>query len=70
MKARELNRKIETLGGQMVRQRGSHRRYQALTPKGEAVYTVVPQHGGDIPKGTLAAISRDLAPAFGKGWEK
>lgn len=37
---------------------------------GEKLLTVVPQHSGDIPRGTLAAIDRQLAPAFGKGWTK
>jgi predicted RNA binding protein YcfA (HicA-like mRNA interferase family) len=64
MKAREVNRQIERLGGRMARQSGSHRRYRAGTH-----YTTVPQHGGrDIPVGTLHAIERDLEPEFGKGW--
>ena len=68
MKAWEVNRRIEALGGTMTRQRGSHRRYEAIGPDGSKAYTVVPQHGGDIPKGTLASIARDLTPVFGKGW--
>ncbi|HVQ92656.1 MAG TPA: type II toxin-antitoxin system HicA family toxin [Mycobacteriales bacterium] len=69
--AREVNRRIEELGGWLVRQVGSHQRYAARykVADGEAAaYTTVPQHGGDIPIGTLRAIERDLAPAFGKGW--
>lgn len=64
MNAREVNRRIERLGGEMIRQTGSHRRYRA----GNSL-TTVPQHGGrDIPAGTLRAIEKDLEPAFGKGW--
>jgi len=72
VKAREVNRWIERLGGQMVRQVGSHRRY-AVTysdPAGAeaTAFTTVAQHPGDIPTGTLRAIERDLEVAFGKGW--
>lgn len=72
MRAREVNRRIERLGGLMARQVGSHRRY-VVTYKHAAgseatVATTVPQHQGDIPLGTLRAIERDLEPAFGRGW--
>ena len=69
MKARDINRKIEKAGGSRMRQRGSHRFYQ-ITANGKTYYTTVPQHAGDIPTGTLAAIDRDLAEALGKGWTK
>jgi predicted RNA binding protein YcfA (HicA-like mRNA interferase family) len=56
----------------MTRQVGSHRRYAvtcANADGGQAtVMTIVAQHAGDIPTGTLRAIERDLEPAFGKGW--
>lgn len=72
MKAREVNRRIERLGGRMVRQVGSHRRYVAtyVNAAGEQaqVATTVAQHPGDIPTGTLRAIEPDLAPAFGTDW--
>ena len=72
VKAREVNRRIERLGGVIVRQVGSHRRYVvAFTDANEAeakVSTTVPQHAGDIPAGTLRAIERDLEAALGKGW--
>ncbi len=72
VRAREVNRRIERLGGKMVRQAGSHRRYLVTytDPDGEEVTaaTTVAQHAGDIPAGTLRAIERDLEPAFGKGW--
>ena len=32
--------------------------------------TTVPQHPGDIPKGTLHAIEKDLEEVLGKGWLK
>jgi predicted RNA binding protein YcfA (HicA-like mRNA interferase family) len=72
MRARVVNRRIERLGGVMVRQVGSHRRYAATyTDAGgrqATVTTIVAQHTGDIPVGTLRAIERDLEPAFGRGW--
>jgi predicted RNA binding protein YcfA (HicA-like mRNA interferase family) len=67
MKAREVNSRIEKLGGHVLRQKGSHRFYEVETEKG-AARTTVPQHGGDIPTGLLAKIQRDLEPALGKGW--
>jgi predicted RNA binding protein YcfA (HicA-like mRNA interferase family) len=72
VRAREVNRQIERLGGVMARQTGSHRRYviTCTDAAGAAakVATTVPQHAGDIPAGTLRAIERDLEPALGKGW--
>ena len=72
MGAREVNRRIERLGGVLVRQVGSHRRYVVTYTDSAGVAgtvaTTVAQHAGDIPPGTLRAIERDLEPAFGKGW--
>ena len=69
MKAREVNRKIERLGGVMIRQVGSHRRYVVTftddTGTEAKAATTVPQHAGDIPIGTLRAIERDLEAALG-----
>lgn len=67
MKAREVNRKIESLGGSILRQRGSHRMY-IVTLNGETRRTTVAQHPGDIPKGTLHQIEKDLSPVLGEGW--
>lgn len=72
VKAREVNRKIERLGGVMIRQVGSHRRYVVaftddIGTEAKAA-TTVPQHAGDIPIGTLRAIERDLEAALGRGW--
>jgi len=72
MRAREVNRRIERLGGVIARQVGSHRRYVAsytdAAGREATVATTVAQHAGDVPAGTLRAIERDLEPAFGKGW--
>jgi predicted RNA binding protein YcfA (HicA-like mRNA interferase family) len=73
VRSKEVNRRIERLGGTQTRQVGSHRRYAAAYSKldgtGATAFTTVPQHAGeDIPAGTLRAIERDLEPAFGKGW--
>ena len=72
MKAREVNRRIERLGGHLLRQRGSHRRYEATKTlsDGTAVTagTTVAQHAGDIPVGALHQIEKDMIPVFGEGW--
>ena len=73
MRAREVNRRIERLGGKMVRQVGSHRRYKAAYTRTDSTaktaFTTVAQHASDdIPVGTLKKIESDLEPAFGKGW--
>lgn len=72
MKAREVNRRIEKLGGTFLRQRGSHKRYEAtkIDSNGNIItaQTSVPQHPGDIPTGTLHAIEKELETIFGKGW--
>ncbi len=66
------NPKIERLGGVMVRQVGSHRRYVVAftddTGAEAKAATTGPQHAGDIPAGNLRAIERDLEAALGKGW--
>ena len=67
MKAREVNRQIERLGGENVRQRGSHRLYRITNERGTA-QTTVPQHNGDIPGGTLRAIEKQLEGVLGEGW--
>jgi len=67
MRARDVNRAIESRGGEFVRQRGSHRMYIA-TADGVTARTTVPQHPGDIPTGLLRAIERDLEQVFGKRW--
>lgn len=64
MKSREVNQRIEQLGGIRVRQTGSHRRYRA----GDCFTTVQQHRSRDIPVGTLRAIEKDLEPEFGKGW--
>jgi predicted RNA binding protein YcfA (HicA-like mRNA interferase family) len=69
MKAREVNTRIKALGGRELRQRGSHLIFRVDHTTGP-IQTVVPQHTGDIPVGTLHSIQKDLEPAFGKGWLK
>jgi predicted RNA binding protein YcfA (HicA-like mRNA interferase family) len=69
---KEVNRRIERLGGVCTRQVGSHRRYSIVYELDEGrqatAHTTVPQHSGDMPIGTLKAIERDLTPALGTGW--
>jgi predicted RNA binding protein YcfA (HicA-like mRNA interferase family) len=58
----------------LLRQRGSHRQYEARTTLADGTEvtarTTVAQHAGDVRPGTLRAIERDLEPVFGKGWLK
>lgn len=73
VKSKEVNRRIERLGGINVRQVGSHRRYKATYTRADGTATTasttVAQHASDdIPVGTLKKIESDLAPAFGEGW--
>jgi predicted RNA binding protein YcfA (HicA-like mRNA interferase family) len=72
VKAREVNRRIERLGGVMIRQRGSHRLYEVTRKQADGTTatarTTVAQHPGDIPEGTLRAIDKDMEPVLGKGW--
>jgi predicted RNA binding protein YcfA (HicA-like mRNA interferase family) len=72
MKAREVNQLIERLGGVMIRQVSSRRRYVVAfndeTGAEPTAATTVPPHAADIPAGTLRAIERDLEAALGKGW--
>lgn len=55
-RVREVQLILQRLGFQLVRQKGSHAVYRH--PDGR--YTTVPVHRGDIPKGTLARILRDV----------
>ncbi len=63
MTPREVTRIIERNGGVLLRQRGSHRQYEARATRADGTEVT-----GDIRPGTLHAIERDLEPAFGKGW--
>ena len=67
VRAREVNRAIEKLGGVHTRTVGSHKRYE-VSLDGATASTAVPQHPGDIPKGTLDKIRRDLEPVLGRKW--
>ncbi|MHA6694274.1 type II toxin-antitoxin system HicA family toxin [Homoserinimonas sp. A520] len=67
MKAREVNKRIEALGGRILRQKGSHRLY-SVSSDGATGQTTVPQHTGDIPIGLLRKIEKDLELVLGKGW--
>jgi predicted RNA binding protein YcfA (HicA-like mRNA interferase family) len=72
MNARQVRRRIERLGGVMIRQRGSHRLYRAAAATSDGgrvtASTVVPSHPGDLPAGTVRAIEKDLIPVHGEGW--
>lgn len=63
MKPAEVIRAIEKLGGERVRQKGSHVRMRI-----GKCFTTIPVHARDLPKGLLRAAERDLEPCLGKGW--
>lgn len=63
MTARDLAKRLKRLGVEYREARGSHRLYRIA-----GCTTVVPMHRGDIPKGTLRKIERDLEPCLGKKW--
>lgn len=63
MRSREVVRRIRQLGGETVRQTGSH-----LIMRVDDCQAVVPVHGRDISPGTLRAIERSLEQCLGKGW--
>lgn len=63
MKPAEVIRAIERLGGEKVRQKGSHERMRV-----GSCFTTVPVHTRDVPKGLLRSIERDLEPCLGEGW--
>lgn len=67
MTSRELKRIISTKGCVLVRAgKGSHEVWRC--PGG--CQTSIPNHAGDIPKGTLRAIQRQLENCLGKEWWK
>jgi predicted RNA binding protein YcfA (HicA-like mRNA interferase family) len=58
MTANEVVTKIKALGGELLRRKGSHARYECACGKHQ---TTVAMHNGDIPLGTLRAIQKQLA---------
>jgi predicted RNA binding protein YcfA (HicA-like mRNA interferase family) len=69
-KAKDINKALAKLGAEVARQKGSHAVYQFKVEGKVVAQSVVPQHNGDVPVGTVAAIVKDFVPAFGKGWLK
>ena len=63
-------RLIERNGGILLRQRGSHRQYEARVTLADGTEVTaratVAQHAGDVRPGTLRAIERDLEPCSGR----
>ena len=65
MTAAELIAAILRRGGKKLRQKGSHARFQCACGGNK---TTVPVHSGDLGRGLLGAIEKDLEPCFGKKW--
>jgi len=66
MKPKQLLRLLVSLGGKVIRQKGSHARVRL-----DGAETTVPMHAGeDIAPGTLRVIERQLEPVLGRGWLK
>jgi predicted RNA binding protein YcfA (HicA-like mRNA interferase family) len=66
--AREVIQRIERLGGVYAGAQGSHRKYVVRYGDRGRATTFVPVHPGDVPKGTLRKIERELEPALGERW--
>jgi predicted RNA binding protein YcfA (HicA-like mRNA interferase family) len=65
MTASEVSATILAYGGVKLRQKGSHARYACACGKYK---TTVPMHAGDLGRGLVGAIEKDLEPCFGKKW--
>lgn len=64
MRAREVLRRIQEVGGEVLRRESSHVRVRV-----GRCYSTVPVHRGrDIGRGLLRQIERDLEPCLWKGW--
>lgn len=66
----KVSKQLTKLGAVVARQSGSHRVYQFMVDGKVVASSVVPQHRGDMPKGTARAIERDFEAVFGQGWMK
>jgi predicted RNA binding protein YcfA (HicA-like mRNA interferase family) len=64
MTSREVLKRLAQQGCEVVRQSGSH--VIVRCPGG--CQTVVPQHRGDLPAGTLRSIVRHLSECIGEEW--
>lgn len=65
MTSREVIQRLTQLGCKKVRQKGSHKFFVSSCGR---CRTPVPDHTGDIPRGTLASIERFMAPCLGPKW--
>jgi predicted RNA binding protein YcfA (HicA-like mRNA interferase family) len=65
MTANEVIKRILGRGGRELRQKGSHVRLECACGRNK---TTVPVHGGDLGRGLLGGIEKDLEPCFGKRW--
>jgi predicted RNA binding protein YcfA (HicA-like mRNA interferase family) len=66
MTADEIARILQRRGCTWRQGKGSHRFYMC----GDCCTTVLAMHRGDIPRGTLRSIVRDLEPCLGRDWHK
>ncbi|MBI2379010.1 MAG: type II toxin-antitoxin system HicA family toxin [Deltaproteobacteria bacterium] len=66
MRSREVSRRLRELGRQLVRQVGSHERWDSRSGH---CHCTVPVHAGRaIPRGTLGNIERSMEHCLGRGW--
>lgn len=63
--SREVIKKLTKLGCVEVRQKGSHKLFRSACGK---CTTTVAVHPGDIKKGTLHGIEKDMEPCLGEKW--
>lgn len=64
MTAKRLLRWLRKHSCVVVRQRGAHK----IVRCEDGCQTVVPDHPGDIPPGTLRNIEKHLEPCLGADW--
>jgi predicted RNA binding protein YcfA (HicA-like mRNA interferase family) len=63
--SREVIKQLKEFGCTEVRQKGSHKFF--VSPCGNC-FTTVADHTGDIKKGTLNGIRKDMEPCLGADW--
>jgi predicted RNA binding protein YcfA (HicA-like mRNA interferase family) len=65
MTSREVIKVLLRLGCVELCQKGSHRLFSSSDGQCK---TIVADHPGDIKKGTLHGIEKDMEPCLGKNW--
>ncbi len=62
MKSKDVEKRIRKAGGELVSQKGSHRKWRVGT------CTTIVVQTSELAKVTVRAIERQLEPCLGKKW--